>query len=131
MDTLRALEAGETTREFLMSYHGVCERTLKSRLADARRWKADEDAEAEAFRAIGNRSEIQWAEIVTKAEGNRPQYGLEADELVLDRIGLFRINDGRGHLKIQHAANGIPVDGTMKKPPAKFQPKRPRRKKTG
>jgi hypothetical protein len=45
VDTLRALEAGEVTRGYLLSYHDFSERTLRSRLAEARRWRDDEEGD--------------------------------------------------------------------------------------
>lgn len=121
---VRALAEKEITKEDLMSRLGISRRTLYRWLALGRMWLEDEIAELAPID-----HDLPWVELVDGQSPSTPHYDTATDRLHLDRPGPFRIHNGKGHVKVQHASNGQPLDSAGQNEKAKFQPKRPRRKK--
>jgi hypothetical protein len=115
---LRALETEGYTREQVMDLTGVSERTLKRRLARARDVRDDFEGDGHD----GPATDLPWVELVDGTRPPNPHYDLATDRLEKP-AGAFRIGDGRGRLRVQHAGRGAPLDDKPEKPPPKFKPK--------
>lgn len=114
---LAPYERGEKTRAEMAAELGVTERHLR-RLLARDRMEIEQPCE----------SDLPWVELVDGREPPTPHYDLATDRLVKP-AGAFRIGDGRGRLRVRRAGDGQPLDTRPEKPPPKFQPKRPKRKK--
>jgi hypothetical protein len=113
----------DQTREEMARELGVSVRTLQ------RRWR--EQREAADVRDEPESPDFPWVELVERGQASGDHYDLRTDELVKPP-GPFRISNGTGHgLRVQHAGRGQPIEVELTNEPAKFKPKRPKRKRRG
>lgn len=121
LPTLTAYERGEKSRKEMADELGVSVQWLRKLMARER--LADRESGSDV------NDDLPWVEIVEGTCPPTPHYDLATDRLEKP-AGAFRIGNGRGRLRVQHAGDGRPVEAAPEKPPPKFRPKRPKRKKS-
>jgi hypothetical protein len=108
VDALRALEAGETTREMIMSIGGISGRTLERRLARAREVREDFD-EAEPDERDDDK--LPYLALTSSPERERGDwYDLESGLCTVERGSVRVSNRSATALRVRSITGGRPVD---------------------
>lgn len=131
---LYELESTGMTQMQLAQREGLSEGHMSRRLMRARRWMAELRAidRVEVERAIkaaeSTGREIPWIEIVNQFRRGH-HYRLPVDQLSNLPAGLIRIGTSKGYVMVADSSDGVPIDSMPANEPAKFKPKRPRKKR--